>query len=48
VAVMQQGKIVELLDSQALSQDLASHAYTRMLVQASRDFSQESVRQLAG
>ena len=48
VAVMQQGKIVELLDSQALSQDLANHAYTRMLVQASRDFSQESVRQLAG
>ncbi|MBK5511417.1 ABC transporter ATP-binding protein [Pseudomonas sp. TH15] len=48
VAVMQQGKIVELLDSQALSQDLATHAYTRMLVQASRDFSQESERQLAG
>ncbi|WLI15263.1 ABC transporter ATP-binding protein [Pseudomonas sp. FP603] len=47
VAVMQQGKIVELLDSKALSQDLATHAYTRMLVQASRDFSQESERQMA-
>ncbi|WP_419736139.1 ABC transporter ATP-binding protein [Pseudomonas sp. COR18] len=40
VAVMQQGRIVESLDCPALSQDLASHAYTRMLVQASRDFSQ--------
>ncbi|WLI15017.1 ABC transporter ATP-binding protein [Pseudomonas sp. FP603] len=47
VAVMQQGKIVELLDSKALSQDLATHTYTRMLVQASRDFSQESERQMA-
>ena len=47
VAVMQQGKIVELLDSTALNQDLATHAYTRMLVQASRDFSQESERQMA-
>lgn len=47
VAVMQQGKIVELLDSQALSQNLAQHAYTKMLVQASRDFSQESERKLA-
>jgi peptide/nickel transport system ATP-binding protein len=44
---MQQGKIVELLDSKALNQDLATHAYTRMLVQASRDFSQESERQMA-
>ena len=42
VAVMQQGKIVELLDSKALSQDSAVHAYTQMLVQASRDFSQAS------
>ena len=42
VAVMQQGKIVELLDSRCLSQDLAVHDYTRMLVQASRDFSQTS------
>jgi len=40
VAVMQQGRIVEQLDCQALGQDLASHAYTRLLVQASRDFSQ--------
>lgn len=44
VAVMQQGRIVERLDSQALSQDLARHDYTRMLVQASRDFSAESPR----
>ena len=44
VAVMQQGRIVERLDSQALSQDLACHDYTRMLVQASRDFSAESPR----
>jgi peptide/nickel transport system ATP-binding protein len=42
VAVMQQGRIVERLDSQALSQDLATHEYTRMLVQASRDFSAQS------
>ncbi|MGY4493960.1 ABC transporter ATP-binding protein [Pseudomonas sp. TE3610] len=47
VAVMQQGRIVEQLDSQALSQDLAVHDYTRMLVQASRDFSQHAER-LAG
>ena len=36
------GRIVERLDSQALSQNLARHEYTRMLVQASRDFSAES------
>ncbi|WDU65649.1 ABC transporter ATP-binding protein [Pseudomonas poae] len=48
VAVMQHGKIVELLDCQALSQDLAVHDYTRMLVQASRDFSQESERRHVG
>ncbi len=48
VAVMQQGRIVEQLDSQALSQDLAVHDYTRMLVQASRDFSQHAEHQLAG
>ncbi|MDE1165179.1 MAG: ABC transporter ATP-binding protein [Pseudomonas sp.] len=48
VAVMQQGRIVELLDSQALSQGLATHAYTRMLVQASRDFSHETEQQRAG
>ena len=48
VAVMQQGRIVERLDSQALSQDLATHDYTRMLVQASRDFSAESPRAEAG
>ena len=47
VAVMQQGRIVELLDSQGLSQDLAAHDYTRMLVQASRDFSQASERRQA-
>ncbi|MNT97747.1 nickel transporter ATP-binding protein NikD [compost metagenome] len=47
VAVMQQGRIVERLDSQALSQDLARHEYTRMLVQASRDFSAESPRAVA-
>ncbi|MEN5141070.1 ABC transporter ATP-binding protein [Pseudomonas juntendi] len=39
VAVMQQGRIVEQLDCRALSQDQATHDYTRMLVQASRDFS---------
>ncbi|MFV3406270.1 MULTISPECIES: ABC transporter ATP-binding protein [Pseudomonas] len=44
VAVMQHGRIVERLDSQALSRDEASHAYTRMLVQASRDFSADSPR----
>ncbi|WP_455924851.1 ABC transporter ATP-binding protein [Pseudomonas putida] len=44
VAVMQQGRIVEQLDSHALSQDLAVHDYTRMLVQASRDFSQYAER----
>ncbi|KAE9651061.1 ABC transporter ATP-binding protein [Pseudomonas sp. PB105] len=48
VAVMQHGKIVELLDCQALSQDQAGHDYTRMLVQASRDFSQESERRRVG
>ncbi|WAH56075.1 ABC transporter ATP-binding protein [Pseudomonas silvicola] len=48
VAVMQQGRIVEQLDSQALSQNLATHAYTRMLVQASRDFSDDSQHPLAG
>ncbi|MBD8194540.1 ABC transporter ATP-binding protein [Pseudomonas fluorescens] len=48
VAVMQHGKIVELLDCQALSQDQAEHDYTRMLVQASRDFSQESERRRVG
>lgn len=48
VAVMQHGKIVELLDCQALSQDQAAHDYTRMLVQASRDFSQESERRRVG
>ncbi|MNJ82439.1 nickel transporter ATP-binding protein NikD [compost metagenome] len=42
VAVMQHGRIVEQLDSQALSQDLAGHEYTRMLVQASRDFSADA------
>lgn len=47
VAVMQQGRIVERLDSRALSQDLASHEYTRMLVQASRDFSQDTAPALA-
>ncbi|EKT4477081.1 ABC transporter ATP-binding protein [Pseudomonas putida] len=39
VAVMQQGRIVEQLDCRALGQDQATHDYTRMLVQASRDFS---------
>ncbi|MFJ4457916.1 ABC transporter ATP-binding protein [Pseudomonas sp. NPDC089392] len=39
VAVMQHGRIVEQLDCRALGQDQASHDYTRMLVQASRDFS---------
>ena len=48
VAVMQHGRIVELLDCQALSQDQAVHDYTRMLVQASRDFSQESERRRVG
>ena len=44
VAVMQHGRIVERLDCQGLSQDLATHEYTRMLVQASRDFSAEGNR----
>lgn len=44
VAVMQHGRIVERLDTQGLSQDLATHEYTRMLVQASRDFSAEAPR----
>jgi len=44
VAVMQHGRIVERLECQGLSQDLATHEYTRMLVQASRDFSAEPAR----
>ncbi|ALI06529.1 MULTISPECIES: ABC transporter ATP-binding protein [Pseudomonas] len=37
LAVMQQGRVVETLDSHLLASDGATHAYTRLLVQASRD-----------
>ncbi|MGE8049870.1 ABC transporter ATP-binding protein [Pseudomonas monteilii] len=47
VAVMQQGRIVEQLDCRALSQDQATHDYTRMLVQASRDFSADAAPALS-
>lgn len=40
VAVMQHGRILEQLNSQALREDKASHPYTQMLVQNSRDLSQ--------
>lgn len=40
VAVMQQGRVVETLASQQLSTDGAAHAYTRLLVQASRDMNE--------
>ncbi|MFT0182998.1 MULTISPECIES: ABC transporter ATP-binding protein [Pseudomonas] len=36
VGVMQQGRVVETLDCAALAADLAGHAYTRSLVEASR------------
>jgi len=37
VAVMQHGRIVETLDTGLLAQNRAEHAYTQLLVDASRD-----------
>ncbi|KQV91240.1 peptide ABC transporter ATP-binding protein [Massilia sp. Root351] len=41
VAVMQQGRIVDTLDSALLSNGGASHPYTRSLVEATRSYSRE-------
>ncbi len=41
VAVMQQGRIVESLSTEALCNNAAQHAYTRMLVDSSRSYSRE-------
>jgi peptide/nickel transport system ATP-binding protein len=41
VAVMQHGRIVETLSTQALCNNAAQHAYTRLLVDASRSYSRE-------
>ncbi|RJY19611.1 ABC transporter ATP-binding protein, partial [Pseudomonas syringae pv. actinidiae] len=37
VAVMQQGQVLETLDSSQLVNNQARHEYSRMLIQASRD-----------
>ncbi len=41
VAVMQQGRIVDLVDSASLAGTAPEHPYTRMLVEASRHYSRE-------
>jgi peptide/nickel transport system ATP-binding protein len=41
VAVMQQGRIVDLLDTAAIVGSVPEHPYTRMLVEASRHYSRE-------
>lgn len=41
LAVMQQGRIVETLTTDALCNGQAKHAYTRMLVDASRSYSRD-------
>lgn len=41
VAVMQQGRIVETLTTEALCSNAAQHPYTRMLVEASRAYSRD-------
>ena len=41
VAVMQQGRIVESLSTEALCNNAAQHAYTRMLVDSSRSYSRD-------
>ncbi|RMR01502.1 Dipeptide ABC transporter, ATP-binding protein [Pseudomonas savastanoi pv. glycinea] len=45
VAVMQGGKIVEILDTGELARHEAQHAYTRLLVQASRDMNTHNIEQ---
>jgi peptide/nickel transport system ATP-binding protein len=41
VAVMQHGSIVESLSTEALCNNAAQHAYTRMLVDSSRSYSRD-------
>ncbi|KAF7599629.1 MAG: peptide ABC transporter ATP-binding protein [Candidatus Dactylopiibacterium carminicum] len=43
VAVMQQGRIVDLLDCSSIVGAVPEHPYTRMLVEASRHYSREMV-----
>jgi peptide/nickel transport system ATP-binding protein len=43
VAVMQGGNIVEILDTGELARHEAQHAYTRLLVQASRDMNTHNI-----
>lgn len=47
IAVMQNGRIVDAFETEALSSDAVSHAYTRMLLEASRHYSREMARQAA-